>query len=455
MNPQIFREYDIRGMVDEDLTQEVVEAIGKAYGTYVKREGLNTITCGRDGRTHSERIQGYFIDGVRKTGVNVINIGECPTPLLYFSIFHLNTDGGAQITGSHNPPEFNGFKLCVGKETLYGAKIQELRQIIESHDFETGEGTLKTSDIITPYINYMKENINIERPLKIVVDAGNGVAGLVAPRVFEDQGADVVPLFCEVDGNFPNHHPDPTVPKNLEMLIEKVKEVQADLGVAYDGDGDRLGVVDEKGGIFFGDQLLMIFSRDLLKSNPGATIIGEVKCSQVLYDDIEKHGGRPIMWKTGHSLIKKKMKEENALLAGEMSGHIFFADRYFGFDDGIYASLRFAEILSRSNSPASELLKDVPKTYSTPEIRVDCPEEIKFKLVERLVQYFKDETEYKVVDVDGVRVIFPDGWGLVRASNTQPVLVLRFEATSPERMEEIRKVIEEPLERLKGEFKAN
>jgi len=455
MNPQIFREYDIRGKVDEDLTRDVVEAIGRAYGTYVRREGLRTVTCGRDGRTHSERLQGYLIDGMMEAGLNIIDIGQCPTPLLYFSIFHYKTDGGIQVTGSHNPPEFNGFKICVGKETLYGDKIQELRRIIEAKAFSSGKGSLSKKDIISPYVSYMKENIQVVRPIKVVIDGGSGVAGIVAPKVFEDQGCKVVPLFCEVDGRFPYHHPDPTVPKNLEELQKKVVETQAQCGIAYDGDGDRIGIVDEKGGIFYGDQLLMIFSRELLKTHPGATIIGEVKCSQVLYDDIAKHGGRPIMWKTGHSLIKKKMKEENALLAGEMSGHIFFADRYFGFDDGIYASLRFVEILARSERPASELLSDVPKTYSTPEIRVDCPEEIKFPIVDRLKEYFKNETNYQVVDVDGVRVIFPDGWGLVRASNTQPVLVLRFEALSQERMDEIRRIVEEPLERLKRGFKAD
>ena len=452
MNQQIFREYDIRGKVDDDLTFEVVEAIGMAYGTMVRRMGLETVTCGRDGRTHSERLQGYLMNGMQKTGLKVIDIGQCPTPLLYFSIFHLDTHGGIQVTGSHNPPEFNGFKICIGKETIYGDRIQEIRRIIENGVFEHGNGTIEKVDIMEPYFKYMKDNIKISSPIKVVVDAGNGVAGPVAPRVLKDQGVEVVELFCDVDGTFPNHHPDPTIPENLKTLQEAVLEHGADCGVAFDGDGDRLGVVDEKGGILFGDQLLMIFARDLLKDNPGAAIIGEVKCSQVMYDDIASHGGRPIMWKTGHSLIKKKMKEENALLAGEMSGHIFFADRYFGFDDGVYAALRFCEILSKSSIPASRLLEDVPKTYSTPEIRVECPEEIKFKLVRRLVQYFKEETEYEVIDVDGARVIFPDGWGLIRASNTQPVLVLRFEATSKQSLKKIQALMEEVLARFKDEF---
>ena len=450
INPQIFREYDIRGRVGDDLTDDVAVSIGMAYGTYIRQNGLNKVSCGRDGRTHSEHIQGLLIDGIRRAGVDVVNIGECPTPLLYFSIFHLDLDGGVQVTGSHNPPEFNGFKLCIGKDTLYGDKIKELYKIIADNAFSEGSGGLSDFNIVEPYLDHLKDNINIGRRLKVVIDAGNGVAGLVAPKAFEQHGCDIAPLFCEVDGTFPNHHPDPTVPANLTDLIEKVREVGADFGVAYDGDGDRVGIVDENGEIFFGDQLLMIFARELLKKNPGAAIIGEVKCSQVMYDEIERRGGRAIMWKTGHSLIKKKMKEENALLAGEMSGHIFFADRYFGFDDGIYASLRFAEIIvSNAPEPASSLLKGVPVMYSTPEIRVECPEEIKFKIVERLVAYFKEETDYEVIDVDGVRVKFADGWGLVRASNTQPVLVLRFEATDEERMSKIRSIVEGALEKIK------
>ena len=450
MNTQIFREYDIRGEVDVDLTGDVVESIGRAYGTYLRKKGLERITCGRDGRSHSERLQQALTRGMVSCGIHVTDIGTCPTPLLYFSIFHLKAQGGVQITGSHNPPEFNGFKMCVETSTIYGEQIQELRRIIESGSFIQGSGSVDKADIVGPYVDYMKENVSISTPLKVVLDAGNGVAGMVAPRVFQDQGCEVIPLFCEVDGTFPNHHPDPTVPANLKDLQEKVIETGAACGMAYDGDGDRLGVVDEKGNIFFGDQLLLLFARSLLKRKPGAAVIGEVKCSQVLYDDIERHGGRPIMWKTGHSLIKQKMKEEGALLAGEMSGHIFFADRYFGFDDGIYASLRFAEILADAGAPASSLLADVPRTYSTPEIRVECPDEIKFDLVARLQDYFRQR--YKVVDVDGVRVIFEDGWGLVRASNTQPVLVLRFEAASPERLDVIRKTIEEPLKTLRDEM---
>lgn len=443
MNRAIFREYDIRGEVGSDLPGEVVEDIGRAYATYILGRGLKRVTCGRDGRIHSQSLQKALVQGIRAAGCDVVDIGQCPTPLLYFSIHHLKAEGGIQVTGSHNPPEFNGFKMCAETATLYGEKIQDLRRIIESRDFANGEGALTQYDIVEPYVRYMRENIRIARPLKVVLDAGNGVAGMVAPRVFQDQGCDAFHLFCDVDGTFPNHHPDPTVPENLKDLQAKVLEVRADLGIGYDGDGDRLGVVDEKGQILYGDQLLMIFARSILKDHPGAAVIGEVKCSQTLYDDIARHGGRPIMWKTGHSLIKQKMKEERALLAGEMSGHLFLGDRYFGYDDGIYASLRLAEALANDDRPLSEFLSDVPRTFSTPEIRIPCPDEKKFAVVEGIKAWF--QSRYRTLDVDGVRVIFDQGWGLVRASNTQPVLVLRFEALSPEGLEEIRSVVEGKL----------
>ncbi len=446
MNTEIFREYDIRGRVDTDLDESTVYAIGRAYGTFLAREGLSRVTSGRDGRVHSESIQQTLIRGMRAAGCDITDVGLCPTPLLYFSIEHLGTDGGIQVTGSHNPPEYNGFKMCVRNATLFGAQIREIRRIIEQDGYAAGEGTLESRHIIEPYLQYLRGNIRVSRPLKVVVDAGNGVSGLVAPRAFSDQGCDVVPLYCDVDGTFPNHHPDPTIPENLRDLRDTVLKTGADFGVAYDGDGDRLGVVDEKGGILWGDQLLMIFARDILKDHPGAAIIGEVKCSQVMYQDIEKHGGRPVMWKTGHSLIKQKMREENALLAGEMSGHMFFAHRYFGFDDGLYASLRLAEILAKGTMPLSRFLEDVPETFSTPEIRVECPERLKFSIVERIRDWFV--RRHETIDVDGVRVVFPNGWGLIRASNTQPVLVLRFEADSPENLEKIRGFMEGKLKEV-------
>ncbi len=443
MNSEIFREYDIRGRVDTDLKEDTVHAIGRAYGTYLRQKGLSTVASGRDGRVHSKALQEALASGIRAAGCNVIDIGLCPTPLLYFSIQHIGTDGGIQVTGSHNPPEYNGFKMCIQNSTMFGGQIQEIRKIIEDGNYASGQGSAEQFDIIEPYLLFLKKNINISRPLKVVVDAGNGVSGLVAPKAFSDQGCEVVPLYCTVDGTFPNHHPDPTIPDNLRDLKETVLKTGADFGVAYDGDGDRLGVVDEKGGILWGDQLLMIFARDILKEHPGATIIGEVKCSQIMYQDIERHGGRPIMWKTGHSLIKQKMREENALLAGEMSGHMFFAHRYFGFDDGLYASLRLAEILAAGNRPLSSFLEDVPRTFSTPEIRMDCPDRLKFRIVERAKAWFAQH--YETIDVDGVRVVFPNGWGLIRASNTQPVLVLRFEADSPENLKTIRSLMEDRL----------
>lgn len=448
VSPYIFREYDIRGKVDEDFTPEVVRVIGRAYGTVIRRHGGKQVLCGRDGRLSSPKLQQALIEGITTAGISVTNIGMTPTPVMYFALHYFEGfDGGIQVTGSHNPPEFNGLKICVGRETIYGAEIRALRELIEKEDFESGQAEVADLDALGPYKEYLKKNIRLKRPLKVVLDPGNGVCALTAPEVFRDLGCEVECLFCEVDGTFPNHFPDPVVQENLEALRKKVLEIGADFGVGYDGDGDRLGVVNERGEILWGDQLMVLFARKLLAEHPGATVIGEVKCSQVMYDEIARLGGRPLMWKTGHSLIKNKMKETGAVLAGEMSGHIFFAERWFGFDDGVYASLRLAEIVSESEKPLSELLADLPKTYNTPEIRTECPDEIKFKVVERLTKKLKEEG-YEVVDVDGARVIFPDGWGLVRASNTQPVLVLRFEAQSPERLEEIKALIEGKLQEV-------
>ncbi len=451
VSPYIFREYDIRGKVGEDFTPEVVRAIGRAYGTVIRRRGGRRVVCGRDGRLSSPELQEALIEGILSTGVSVADIGMTPTPVMYFALHHFEgLDGGIQVTGSHNPPDMNGLKICVGRETIYGREIQALRDLIEKEDFETGSGELSELEALGPYKEYLRKNIRLKRSLKVVLDPGNGVCALTAPEIFKDLGCEVECLFCEVDGTFPHHHPDPVVPENLKALREKVKELGADFGVGYDGDGDRLGVVDEHGEILWGDQLMVLFARKVLSEHPGATIIGEVKCSQVMYNEIARLGGRPLMWKTGHSLIKNKMKETGAVLAGEMSGHIFFADRWFGFDDGVYASLRLAEIVSESERPLSELLADLPKTYSTPEIRTECPDEIKFEVVRKLTERLKSEG-YEVINVDGARVVFPDGWGLVRASNTQPVLVLRFEARSPERLSEIRTLIEDKLREVINE----
>ena len=383
------------------------------------------------------------MEGLVATGCDVLDIGVCPTPVAYFAIRHFEREGLVMITASHNPPEYNGFKLCSGYDTLAGEQIQRVRQIIEEDDFSEGSGKVETADAVTPYRSFLKQNITIPRSMRVGVDAGNGTAGVVAVPSLRDLGCEVFDLYCDMDGTFPNHESDPTVPENMQDLIALAEEKKLDVGIGYDGDGDRLGVIDEKGKIIWGDQLMIIYAREILSRKPGATFIAEVKCSQTLYHDIENHGGRAVMWKTGHSLIKQKMKEVKAELAGEMSGHMFFADRYFGYDDAIYASCRLLEILGATGKTVSELLGDVPKTYTTPEIRVPCPDNIKFQLVREVTEYFRQREE--VIDIDGARVLFEDGWGLVRASNTQPVLVLRFEAFSPQRLSEIRLQVESVL----------
>ncbi|MGH7830748.1 MAG: phosphomannomutase/phosphoglucomutase [Candidatus Binatia bacterium] len=445
MNASIFREYDIRGLAEKEFDESFARLLGKVHGTLVARQGGKRVSVGRDCRPTSDRYAEAVIDGLLSAGLQVVDIGVCPTPLLYFSLFHLDLDGGVQITASHNPSEYNGFKVCVGKDTLYGAQIQELRERMERGDFsETAGGRREPYAIVPAYEKHLLRDVaSLARPLKVVVDAGSGVAGPVAPPIFRRVGCTVWELACEPDGTFPIHHPDPTVPENLKDLIRKVGEEKADVGVAFDGDGDRIGVVDERGSILWGDELLILFARAVLKLHPGAVIISEVKGSQRLFDQISLHGGVPIMWKAGHSLIKAKMKETHALLAGEMSGHMFFADRYFGYDDAIYAAVRLLELLAQANRPLSTLLADVPKSYSTPEIRVDCPDEKKFAVVEKAREFFRER--FPIIDVDGVRIQFADGWGLIRASNTQPALVLRFEAKSSEKLAEYRSMVEQWL----------
>jgi phosphomannomutase/phosphoglucomutase len=444
INPQIFREYDIRGVVDKDLTPDVVQRLGQGFGTHMANSGRFNIVVGRDGRLSSNRLGEALIQGLISTGCNVVDIGLCPTPVYYFSIFHLDKDGGIMVTGSHNPPEFNGFKVSVGKSTILGDRIQNLRRLIERGKFAVGKGDLSQEEIIRPYHHYIKKNIHLEKKIKVVIDAGNGTAGVVAGPLLRDLGCEVEELYCEIDGRFPNHFPDPTIPGNLRDLIDRVKKIRADVGIGYDGDGDRIGVVDDKGNIIWGDQLMILFAREILKNEKGATFVAEVKCSKNLFADIELHGGKAIMWRTGHSLIKEKMKQERAVLGGEMSGHLFFADRYFGYDDAIYASCRLTELLSITDRKLSQLLDDIPKTFITPEIRVECPDEIKFRVVEKIKEELRKD--YLIIDVDGVRVKFEDGWGLVRASNTQPVLVLRFEALTEKRLEEIRDLIEDKVQ---------
>ena len=445
MKSHIFREYDIRGIYPEELMQESVNQLGRAIGTYYLDRGARRISIGRDCRLSSPELSEWLIQSLMETGIEIVDIGMVPTPLLYFSLHELDVDGGVQITGSHNPPEFNGFKICLGDASIYGEEIQKIRRIAESGDFKYGNGKIEKADMVNAYIDYLNKDIKIGQfKRKVVVDAGNGIGGLIADEAYTRMGFDVIPIFCDPDGRFPNHHPDPTIPENLEAMISRVNDTSADLGIAFDGDADRIGVTDHEGNIIWGDQLMIIFSRDLLSRHPGGTIIGEVKCSQVLYDDIESHGGKAIMWKAGHSLIKSKMKEEGALLAGEMSGHIFFSERYFGFDDAIYAGARLLEILSNSPGNLKELLGDLPKMVNTPEIRIECPEDKKFRIVAELVEEFKKD--YEVIDVDGARVLFDGGWGLVRTSNTQPVLVLRFEANNEKRLEEIRKIFMQKIE---------
>jgi phosphomannomutase/phosphoglucomutase len=440
LSQTIFREYDIRGLVDRDLTEQAVHLVGKALGTRIREAGGRRAAVGRDARLSGPRFAEAMIGALTSTGVDVLDLGVVPTPLTYFAAHTAGVDGICMITGSHNPPEYNGLKVGLGSATFHGEEIQALRRLAESGRFAEGAGTVAPHDVVTPYLAHVRQNLQLgRRRLKVVVAAGNGTGGVVAVPLFESLGIEVIPLFVEMDGRFPNHHPDPTVETNLEHLKAKVRETGADVGIAYDGDADRLGAVDEKGNVLWGDQIMILFSRAVLAEVPGATIVGEVKCSFTLYDDIAKRGGRSIMWKAGHSLIKAKMKEEHAALAGEMSGHIFFAHRWFGFDDGIYSSARLLELLSRTDAPMSTLLADVPRTESTPELRVDCPEDKKFEVVRRAQEWFA--SRYRAVTVDGVRVVFPDGWGLVRASNTQPLLVLRFEATTRARLDEIQALV--------------
>jgi phosphomannomutase/phosphoglucomutase len=444
INPHVFREYDVRGVVDKDLNEDFVFNLGRAIGTYAVRNRIKNMTIGRDCRLSSDAYHNFLIKGLHAAGITTIDIGLCATPMLYFSIRHLRVGGGVMITGSHNPPEFNGFKICIGHSTIYGDNIQELRKIMKNGKYSKGLSIARQKDISTVYENYLFERIKIKKKIKIVVDGGNGVGGHFSLPLLKRYGCEIIPINCEPDGRFPNHFPDPTVEENLTELIKLVRKNKADLGISFDGDADRLGVISDTGEIIWGDKLLLLFARHILKNNPGASIIGEVKCSQTLFDDIKKHSGRPIMWKAGHSLIKAKMKEKKAVLGGEMSGHFFFADRYFGYDDAIYAALRLLEILSQTGKKISELFANVPRTYATPEIRVDCADNKKTEIVKRIKQHFKNTPG--IVEIDGIRIPFKDGWALVRSSNTQPVIVLRFEALSEESLQKIRDEVEPLLD---------
>jgi phosphomannomutase / phosphoglucomutase len=463
ISSKIFREYDIRGRVPEELNSDMAFALGMAFGVFLKRRdpGAKKVSVGRDVRLSSEDLASALINGIRTKGLDVVDLGVCPTPLQYFSIFRLGLDGGIMVTGSHNPPEYNGFKISVGKETIHGQDIQALGKIIADEissceqDSSSLNGRLETYDIIEEYTKYMLNEFSYLdgpgfRRLKIVIDAGNGAAGPVAPRILCSIGCDVIPLYCEPDGNFPNHHPDPTVVENIRDLIAETRNSGADMGVGYDGDSDRIGVVNKDGDIIWGDQLMIALSREILKEHPGASVIADVKCSQLLFDDVRKHGGVPVMWKTGHSLIKQKMRDDKALLAGEFSGHIFIGDRYFGFDDALYTTFRLVEIMKKTGKDIGELLSDIPRLFFTPEIRLDCPDEKKCGIVSSIVNKFiaynkNGEAPHKVLSVnttDGARILFENGWGLVRTSNTQPIIVMRLEAGSEKSLTDYREFLE-------------
>jgi phosphomannomutase/phosphoglucomutase len=443
--PGIFRQNDIRGIVDRDLTVEAARAIGRGYAAVLRRRGARgEIAVGRDNRPSGAKLRDALVAGLTESGVDVVDVGIVPTPLLYWSLFNLGVAGGIQITGSHNPAEYNGFKLCLGTESLHGRDIQELYSLIDSPVADRA-GRVREEQVVDRYVADVASRIGtIDRPLKVVYDCGNGAATRVAPQLFRALGLDAIGLFTEDDGTFPNHHPDPTVPENLEDLIEAVRREGAELGIAFDGDADRIGMVDGAGKIVWGDHLLILYARDVFaRLGAGVPVIFDVKCSQALPDAITKAGGTPVMWKTGHSLIKEKMKELRAPLAGEMSGHMFFADGYYGYDDALYGAARLLRILADAGRDVRDLLSDVPEFVSTPELRVDCGDDVKFSIVERAVAYFR--SRYDVIDVDGVRVLFGDGWGLIRASNTQPILVTRFEARSKERLAQIQGEMEEWL----------
>jgi|WetSurMetagenome_2_1015567.scaffolds.fasta_scaffold01160_5 phosphomannomutase / phosphoglucomutase len=469
ISDRIFREYDIRGKVPEELNRETAFALGVAFSMFLKKRnpGAKKVSVGRDVRLSSEDLAAALITGIRRKGLDVMDLGVCPTPLQYFSIFQFGLDGGIMVTGSHNPPEYNGFKVSVGKETIHGADIQALRRIIRdeipadcSPDTSSfPEGRLESFDIIAEYTKYMLNEFSHLggtefRRIKIVIDAGNGTAGPVAPAILAAMGCDVTGLYCEPDGNFPNHHPDPTVVENIQCLISETKRSCADIGVGYDGDSDRIGVVNRDGDIIWGDQLMIALSREILKEHPGSSVIADVKCSQLLFEDVKKHGGAPVMWKTGHSLIKQKMRDDKAPLAGEFSGHIFIADRYFGFDDALYTTFRLVEIMKKTGKDIGELLSDIPKLFYTPEIRLDCPDDKKVGVVNRVVNRFIEYKEngnapHRVVGVnttDGARILFENGWGLIRTSNTQPIVVMRVEARSAVSLNEYRAFLETEFE---------
>jgi len=438
ISERIFRQYDIRGIYGEDLSTRDAELIGKAFGTYIRSKGESEAIVGRDNRKSSPELFNSLVKGLTDTGVNVKYIGVVISPIFYYATYLYQVKSGIMITASHNPAEYNGFKVQYDGRTLYGEELQEIKRIIQKGEFAKGQGNLTVQSPGKDYLSMIKEKIKLSgRRLKVVVDCGNGTAGIFAPNLLKELGCEVIPLYCDSDPDFPNHFPDPVKPENLEDLIKTVKAERADLGVGFDGDGDRLGVVDDRGNIIWGDILMILFWREILPKYPGTPAIVEVKCSETLVDEIKRLGGKPMFYKTGHSLIKAKMKELKAVFTGEMSGHMFFADEYYGFDDALYACARLLRILSTSDKTLAELLEDLPKTYATPEIRVACAEEEKSFYVDQAKAYFAG-SGYKTIEIDGVRIRFDHGWGLVRASNTGPELIVRCEAKTPEGLERIK-----------------
>jgi len=447
VNRKIFREYDIRGIYEIDLKGELPYFIGKAFGSYVKRKNINEVCVGGDNRLTTPEIKEKLVKGLIESGINVIDIGIVPTPLLYFSVHFYKFGSGIIVTASHNPPEFNGFKMVLKEGSLYGKEIQKIADMVENEDFEKGVGKFERKEVIDDYIKFMEERFKFNKKFKVGIDTGNGTAGPLIEKLFRKLGIEFVGLYLESDSNFPNHLPDPVIPENLKDLIEIVKKYNLDCGFGFDGDGDRLGVVDEKGNILWGDQLLIVYSREVLKERKGVKIIFDVKCSRALEEEIEKMGGIPLMWKTGHSLIENKLHEEKAPIAGELSGHLYFADEYFGYDDAIYSSLRLLRIMDKEGKKLSEFFTDVKKYYSTPEIRIEVSDDNKFEIVEKVKNYFSKK--YKINDIDGVKVYYPNGWALLRASNTQPALVVRIEGGTEEELEKIKEEFMEVIEKFK------
>ena len=440
----VFREYDVRGVVETDLVPDFVTALGRALGTAFRREGATRVAVARDVRPSGEALRDQLVEGLRSTGCDVVDLGAVPTGVFYHAQATGDEQAGVVITGSHNPPEFNGFKIVLGGASFFGEQIQGLRTLIENEDFETGEGGRSQRDALGPYVDDVVSRVSIARPVRFAYDSGNGAASLAAARLFAALGQSPVALYDEPDGSFPNHHPDPTIPEYVEDLRRRVLADGLEFGVAYDGDADRIGVIDDRGEILWGDRLLVLFARDLLARTPGAQVLHDVKCSRTLTDAVNAAGGEAVVWKTGHSLIKQKMKESGALLAGEMSGHLFLGENWYGFDDALFATVRLLEILARDDTPLSARLADVPQLHATPEIRVDCPDDVKFAVVDHVREHFRAIAP--IVDIDGVRVTFDEGWGLVRASNTQPALVVRVEASDAEHLARYRAQVEAAID---------